>query len=191
MKVRSRVEFKKAFSELLKTKNVSKITVTEILKVSGYSRSSFYRNYLDYYDFVESLIREEAENLAQLLNRLMQNYSAGNGLDEKLLRGVMEHVYADRDLYHMILNDRDLLPSVTGMNFTLLVMNCFRDAGNFHFAGSGDNLDEEFYRYAETLRFVRYLFYWDANDYSFSPEYMTSQIMSLDKMDKAFDVLKK
>lgn len=190
MKIRSRDEFKKAFLHLLKTKPISRITVSEIIRTSGYSRSSFYRNYVDYYDFIEKTVREEAEILALQLSNLLKDYNVEKGLNEALLCGVMEHVYREKDLYHMIFNAQSFIPSVTAMNFSLLVMNCFRDAGTFKFDSGAGNVDEEFYRYSETLRFVRYLLYWDANNYSFSPSYMAKQIVEMDHLDKAFAVLK-
>lgn len=189
MKSRSGKEFRKTFLEILGKKTLDKITVSEIIEKSGYSRSSFYRNYEDYYDFVEKIIREEAEKLTCMLIDLMKHYRAEDSLDESILCDIMKHVYEEKVLYHMIFTAHNFIASVSPMNFCLLVMNSFRDAGNFNFKGDISDIDEEFYRYAETLRFIRYLFYWDSHDYSFSPEYMAKQIVSMDKLDKAFEVM--
>ena len=113
MKVRSRNEFRKALIEMLEKKPVEKISVTEILEQSGYSRSSFYRNYVDYYDFVESVIRDEAETLASMLGELMKHYRVESGLNKSVLCGIMEHVYEERVLYHMIFTAQNFLSSVT------------------------------------------------------------------------------
>ena len=45
-----------ALSELLKTRNIHKITVNEILKKAGISRSQFYRLFKDKYDLLNQTI---------------------------------------------------------------------------------------------------------------------------------------
>ncbi len=77
----SRQRIENVFVELLQTKELNKITVSEIIKQTGLNRSTFYANYVDIYDLadvirqtleleVEGLYKEEIEN----------NYNSNNFL---------------------------------------------------------------------------------------------------------------
>ena len=67
----------KTFIELLQTREISQITVSDICKITGYNRTTFYANYLDIYDLADKIRdRLEAE-----LNKLYENelfYNCGN-----------------------------------------------------------------------------------------------------------------
>ncbi len=53
-------KIEKAFVEMLQTKEISQISVTDICKETGLNRSTFYANYLDIYDLADK-IREKLE----------------------------------------------------------------------------------------------------------------------------------
>ncbi len=50
----------KTFIELLQTREISQITVSDICKITGYNRTTFYANYLDVYDLADK-IRDKLE----------------------------------------------------------------------------------------------------------------------------------
>ena len=50
----------KAFVELLQTHEVKDITVSDLIKITGLNRSTFYANYLDIFDLADK-VREELE----------------------------------------------------------------------------------------------------------------------------------
>ena len=54
-------KIEKAFVELLQSKEIGEITVSEICKLTGLNRSTFYANFLDTYDLADKL-RETLEN---------------------------------------------------------------------------------------------------------------------------------
>ncbi|MBP3692176.1 MAG: TetR/AcrR family transcriptional regulator, partial [Clostridia bacterium] len=56
----SQEKIEKAFIELLQTKELKEITVSDICKITGLNRSTFYANYLDVYDLADKL-REKLE----------------------------------------------------------------------------------------------------------------------------------
>ena len=51
----SQEKIQKAFIELIQTKNIEKITVTDICKKTNLNRSTFYANYIDIYDLVDKI----------------------------------------------------------------------------------------------------------------------------------------
>lgn len=54
-KKESQEKIEKAFIELIQTRNVEEITVTDICNITGINRSTFYANYLDIYDLVDKI----------------------------------------------------------------------------------------------------------------------------------------
>lgn len=57
----SQEKIEKAFVNLLQTRAISTITVSDIIKETGLNRSTFYANYMDIYDLADKT-REKLEN---------------------------------------------------------------------------------------------------------------------------------
>ena len=66
----TRQSIKETFLELLKQKNFTKITVTEICKISEINRGTFYLHYRDIYDLSEQMENEIILKFEELLNAL-------------------------------------------------------------------------------------------------------------------------
>ncbi len=56
----SQEKIEKAFVELLQTRELKEITVSDIIKLTGLNRSTFYANYIDVYDLADKT-REKLE----------------------------------------------------------------------------------------------------------------------------------
>jgi len=54
-KKESREKIEKCFIELIQTRNVEEVSITDICKLTGLNRSTFYSNYIDIYDLVGKL----------------------------------------------------------------------------------------------------------------------------------------
>ena len=59
----SQERIKKAFIKLLEAKEINEINVTDIVKLAGINRSTFYANYLDIYDLADKMRDEMFENV--------------------------------------------------------------------------------------------------------------------------------
>ncbi len=81
------------FIELLQEKDISKITVSEIIKKAEINRSTFYANYLDIYDLADK-IRDRLENDVQELYENDTYNNCGNDY-LKLFR----HIKDNRQFY--------------------------------------------------------------------------------------------
>ena len=57
----SQSKIEKAFIELLQTRDINKITVSDIIKIAELNRSTFYANYIDIFDLADKT-REKLEN---------------------------------------------------------------------------------------------------------------------------------
>ena len=56
----SQEKIEKAFIELLQTNEIKDITVSDIIKITGLNRSTFYANYIDIFDLADKT-REKLE----------------------------------------------------------------------------------------------------------------------------------
>ena len=56
----SQDKIEKAFVELLQTREIKEITVSDIIKLTGLNRSTFYANYIDIFDLADKT-REKLE----------------------------------------------------------------------------------------------------------------------------------
>ena len=58
---------KESFVELLRKKEINKITVSELCELADINRATFYRYYIDIYDLLEKVGKELVENLKKML----------------------------------------------------------------------------------------------------------------------------
>ncbi len=70
----SQEKIEKAFIDLLQTKELSQITVSEICKITRHNRSTFYANYLDIYDLADKIM----DKLDKDVNLLYDNDTFNN-----------------------------------------------------------------------------------------------------------------
>ena len=62
----SQEKIEKVFVQLLQTKNINEISVSDICKLAKVNRSTFYANYIDLYDLVEKLHSRMIEDFFNL-----------------------------------------------------------------------------------------------------------------------------
>lgn len=65
-KKESNKKIKKAFIELLQTKEINETNITGLVKKACISRSTFYVNYIDIYDLADKIKEEMFINLLEL-----------------------------------------------------------------------------------------------------------------------------
>lgn len=70
-----------AFAELLQTRELNEISVSELCKLCGLNRSTFYANFIDIYDLADHLREHLEEEVAQLYaDEITQSYNSNNFL---------------------------------------------------------------------------------------------------------------
>ena len=70
----SQSKIEKAFVELLQTREIKNITVSDIIKLTGLNRSTFYANYIDIFDLAD----KTREKLETEFNSLFADYDYFN-----------------------------------------------------------------------------------------------------------------
>ncbi len=90
----------KAFVELLQTKDLDKISVSEICHITGYNRSTFYANYIDIYDLADK-IREGLEQQVEELFAVKDVLSTevANKYNEGEYLKLFRHIYDNQIFY--------------------------------------------------------------------------------------------
>jgi len=61
----SQEKIEKTFLELIQTKEIEDITISDICKIAKLNRSTFYANYIDIYDLVEKVSLRMADEFAE------------------------------------------------------------------------------------------------------------------------------
>lgn len=86
--------------ELMKTRPIEKITVTDICKLADVNRGTFYTYYLDPFDLLSKIEDEWFEEIAKRVKR-PANIFPGKGIDYicEMLTGVKEHAEICRVLF--------------------------------------------------------------------------------------------
>ncbi len=90
----SQDKIEKVFVELLETKEISEIRVSEIVELAGLNRSTFYANYDDIYTLADS-IRDKLEKDVEKLyeNEIQHAYNSNNYLK------LFHHIYNNQSFY--------------------------------------------------------------------------------------------
>ena len=89
----SQEKIEKAFIELLQTREIKNITVSDLIKLTKLNRSTFYANYIDIFDLADK-IREKLENE---FNDLFANYDYFN--DRSGALKMFTHIKENRIFY--------------------------------------------------------------------------------------------
>ena len=96
---RSRHLIKQAFAELLNEKDMSKITVTDIVERANISRGTFYAHYLDVYDLYDKLEQDILIEWGMLVLKLQELRT------EEFFRRLVDYVDRNRLLFRMVFTD--------------------------------------------------------------------------------------
>lgn len=86
----SQEKIEKTFIQLIQTKELSNISVTDICKLTHLNRSTFYANYIDIYDLADKVRKNLEEEVALLYNdEISNNYNSNDFL--KLFRHIKDN----------------------------------------------------------------------------------------------------
>ena len=103
----SQEKIEKAFINLLQTRELKEITVSDIIKLTGLNRSTFYANYIDIYDLADKT-RETLENE---VTRLFADYDYFNDRSGalKMFTHIRENQIFYNTYFKLCYDDRHLI----------------------------------------------------------------------------------
>lgn len=85
----------KGFYRALKSKNLSKITVTEIAQEADIGRGTFYLHYLDVYDLYERQKAEVCDNLVRIFKSCYPSYEPEN--QKRIVECLIDYIWENRE----------------------------------------------------------------------------------------------
>lgn len=90
----------KVFMELLRTKKLNEIQVTDICKQAGLNRTTFYASYADVYDLSDSVRNKLEKVLPELYQREQEAFEAGAEADGRsYYLNLFRHIKANQIFY--------------------------------------------------------------------------------------------
>lgn len=98
--IRSKNLIKKAVAKLIHEKEVSKITVSDIIREADISRGTFYAHYSDVSSVLEQIESEELKSLMEYVDRLgLENIHKNITM---LIERICEYLDRDKEYYRML-----------------------------------------------------------------------------------------
>ena len=86
----SKEKIMKVFIEMIQTKELSQISVTDICKLADLNRATFYANYMDVYDLADKVLKALQDDVQELYSDEIANcYNSNDYL--KLLKHISEN----------------------------------------------------------------------------------------------------
>lgn len=99
----TKMVLKESFIRLLKSKDISRITITEICEEADINRATFYAHYKDQYD----LLKQIEQELVDDINRYLANYSFHeNGSESlQLMEQIFEYIKENSEVCSVLLSE--------------------------------------------------------------------------------------
>ena len=103
----SQEKLERAFIELLQTRQIKDITVSDLIKITGLNRSTFYANYLDIFDLAD----KTRERLEQDFSNLFADYESLNDRSGalKMFRHIKENQLFYQTYFKLCYDDKHLV----------------------------------------------------------------------------------
>lgn len=100
--IRSKNLIKKAVARLIHEKEISKITVSDVIREADISRGTFYAHYPDIHSVIEQIETEEVKKLVTLVNRSRDGDTDVKSIKD-FLSIICNYIYEDFDYYKMLM----------------------------------------------------------------------------------------
>ncbi|MHA6251730.1 TetR/AcrR family transcriptional regulator [Oceanobacillus sp. CAU 1775] len=153
-----------ALLELLHEQNFEEITVKQIVKKAGISRSTFYLHFEDKYQLMDNLRKD-------ITAIFLANYDMKNIIDkppiQKITLQICQHTYEYRDFYKQELNSPAYSKLLSELLKEKFIEN-FKDKGYATFASYGT---------------IGYLANWVQDDFKMTPEEAAEELARIGMTD--------
>lgn len=174
--LRSRASIESAFLQLLESKSCEKISVKEILDLSGYSRSAFYANYVTKQGLIDSLLDHLSFEISSVIHHIA--LSNADSVRIQNISRLFEYIYGQRAIFNGL-----IFPHNEYKSYCLSKTICLLSENK---AGKNKPEDTD-YNLLRYYMFVGGLFsvveWWKQNTYKFSPQYVAELFLNVIKSD--------
>lgn len=177
-RLRTKAALSDAFLTLLSKKTFDEISVSNIIDLAGYSRTTFYSYYQDKYDMIDKMIDDEVVAFVNAVCHPIPNDSYMRLDSDIYLPGLslFEHVLEQKALYYALIHY--LLPGYSTDLFCLRMSKVFQQVISITLPEEIPELNFPLYCYITGDSYLAFIKYWELHDFSFTPEYLARQMMS-------------
>ena len=169
-----------AFSELLKEKELRKITVQEVVDKADISRVTFYKYYLDVYDLYDKIENELLTNIGLITLQLADKPS------DEFFKELVTYIYNNRVTFDMVFS-----PNSTNKlrdKLSHIIEGIFKKIYSEKLGISIDSEDIAYICCYRSSGFLAVIQRWVQNGFSQSCENMVKQISLFDEnIEKIFE----
>jgi AcrR family transcriptional regulator len=116
--IRSRRLIRQAFADLMKMKDIEKITVTDIITLADINRGTFYAHYQDIRAVTEQIENEIIEKMLEFLDEFRHEIFFQNPLP--LLLKTADWLEANLEFYRILINSRGAEPFLVKLKSTFV-----------------------------------------------------------------------
>lgn len=148
---------KETFLDLIREKDIKKITVSEICNIADINRATFYRYYLDVYDLLDNIEKDFVDDLKEASKNIVNDYTVSSFV-EILLKVFLDN----KNLVKILFNNK----SIT--NLLNEVLELAYDKCKEKWIKDLPSLDEEEIEYASLFIFngaLGIINFWVQNDF--------------------------
>ncbi len=176
MTAKKETRSKKAFCETLialsKKKSLQNITISELSKISGYSRGSFYAQFESLEDFVRTIVEDEIQEYVQTTAKIRSTPSDAGEYPIASFLALFEYIYSKKDLYSFIFTTT--VPSNIAHYFSEETFSRL-PAIELEFSDTLPDVDSNFYNYISSYVQKACIMYWIKHDFDWTPKKMAEQ----------------
>lgn len=173
---KAQIAITQAFIKLMKTHPFEKISVSEIISESKYSRTIFYSHYDDKYDLVKKIIDTLVDECVEYTLHTVKVNSTLIVNDKVFTPALyfFTHVYENKDAYSLIFDGK--FPNLTIHDFCMKISREFENKVDFEISNWSEDINKSLFYYIRTNVFLTYVQYWNASNFEQPIEYMAEQI---------------
>ncbi|EUJ33670.1 TetR family transcriptional regulator [Listeria floridensis FSL S10-1187] len=174
--------FYQAFLELLDTKNVEQITVSDLVKQADVNRTTFYRHYREKEDLLNEMIADVLADLRRAYNEPYQAeaHFSVHQLQPDMIK-IFDHVEKNQKFYHHVITSK-IGPGFQNEVCNVIKKLTLRDA--LHFDHSADAPNLELLASYQSHAIFGMIVYWVETNFHDSKEYMAEQLFLILKLKR-------
>ena len=185
---RTKETIKKTFFDILAEKEFDAIRLSEIIKKSSYSRSTFYKYYDNKFDFVEKVFNEEINSFASAIkNAVSKNSPADNEeTSYRMVYEIYEYVDTRKQFFSAIVDG-----TIPGYSITKASGELYKDlVENIKINDEKwrKGIDKDYYFYMVANDLIATIQYWYRHDYIKTVDDLVEIIINIYKTNGFYSV---
>ncbi|OCT16412.1 hypothetical protein A8709_03000 [Paenibacillus pectinilyticus] len=175
--IRSKKVFNDTLVTLLKKKDFSKITVSEIIRTSDLNRSTFYQHYNSKEDLLKEAMENEVEGIKQALYEPFQNSnSVVLEADRLSLIRVFEYIYQNKKFFSTVLSSSLAIDFLKKIHEELIYHGHHNLTYSFNPAST---VNVDLYIQYGMSALIGLIANWIGNDFPYTPEELSKELSKI------------